>query len=346
LSGVPDFPPFQPHPGLLGGARMTLIGGLPRRETAALRASAVDRTFDGEDGNRVRARCHPQPRSDAPYVVLLHGLAGDHRSPYVVGTATKAFARGFQVVRLVARSCGGTEELALGSYHGGLTGDVLRVCATLAAERGARVYLVGFSIGANVVLKLAGELGPEAPAWLAGVATLSPCLDFGAAADRMGATAFGRFCERRFLGSLRTIVRRRRELHDPALDLDGIDAIRSIRAFDDRYTAPLAGFAGVEHYYAEASAIRLVERVRVPALLIAARDDPLVPFETLERPEVQANPWLRVLATDHGGHVAFLGSAAARAGGWTDPDLRWGENRLVQLCEWFERPGRDPRSPW
>ena len=175
-----------------------------------------------------------------------------------------------------------------------------------------------------MVLKLAGELGDDAPPELIATASLSPCIDFGAAADRMNASAFGRACQRRFLRSLRGIVRRRKELFDPSLDLRGLDRIRTIRDFDDRYTAPMGRFDGVEHYYAEASGLRVVERVRVPSLLVAADDDPLVPTEVLDRPEVRS---------PHGGHVAFLGAAPAVGGaGSADPDRRWGENRVVQFC--------------
>jgi len=347
VNQVAEFPPFRPFPGLGSGALMTTVGGLRRREPDALRRTAVERVFDGEGRNRVTARCHLQARSDAPCVVLVHGLVGDLGSPYVVGTAAKAYAQGLHVVRLNARNCGGTEALAADSYHGGVTEDLRLVLVHLVeAMAMTRVYLVGFSLGGNMVLKLAGELGSGAPEELAGIATLSPCLDFGAAADRMNATAFGRACQRRFLVSLRQIVRRRKQLHDPGLDLRGIDAIRTIREFDDRYTAPMGGFDGVEHYYAEASAIRLMDRVRVPSLLVASRDDPLVPFEALESPAVRGNGALEVLATDRGGHVAFLGLRPARNGHYADGDRRWGENRMVQFCMHRERERGAGPTAW
>ena len=334
MSEAPDFPPFRPFPGLGSGVLMTAAGALPRREPAALVESAVDEVLAGDGENRIGVRVHERPEPDAPWMILAHGLVGDVGSPYVVGTAAKAFARGFHVVRMNARNCGGTEHLAAESYHGGVTGDLLRLVRHLIDGRGAtRVCLVGFSLGGNMVLKLAGELGDDAPAELIATASLSPCIDFGAAADRMNASAFGRACQRRFLRSLRGIVRRRKELFEPALDVRGLDRITTIREFDDRYTAPMGGFDGVEHYYAEASGLRVVDRVRVPSLLVAADDDPLVPTRILDRPRVRENSALQVLRSPHGGHVAFLGAARAAGGaGSSDPDRRWGENRLVQFC--------------
>ena len=160
------------------------------------------------------------------------------------------------------------------------------------------------------------------------------------------ADAFGRLCQRRFLRTLRAIVRKRSELYGAPERRAEIDSARTIREFDDRFTAPQGGFAGVDDYYARASGIAFVERVRVPALIVAARDDPLVPFATLERGEVARNPWLRLVATERGGHVAFVGARPARTRAGADPDRRWGENRLVQFCTELERRGGRREIPW
>ena len=335
-----EFPPFRPFPGLGNGALMTAAGALPRRLSRPLARALQPRVMQGEDGNRVLADTHFQPGGPAPCVLLAHGLVGSNDSPYVVGTAAKAFARGFHVVRLNARNCGGTEALAADAYHGGMTGDLRCVAEQLARRPDVtRIYLIGFSLGGNMALKLAAEYGDAPPDWLAGVATLSPCLDFGAAADAMNASAFGRLCQRRFLVGLHAILRRRTALHDPTLDLSAFRGVRTIREFDDRYTAPLSGFRDVEHYYREASAARLMSAVRVPSLLVAAEDDPLVPFETLRARAITDNRYLRVLGTARGGHVAFLGRDRARTGDFVDADRRWGENRLVQFCAGVEAQG-------
>jgi hypothetical protein len=332
-----DYPAFVParllgHPWV-----MTLAGAQPRRAAPGFEASARERVFATTDGNRVLGLSHFQRDRARACLVLLHGLGGDVRSPYMVGTAEKAFARGLSVLRLNARNCGGTEHLARASYHGGTTEDLLCVAEELAAEGFERIYPVGFSLGGNMAIKLAAELGERAPTWLAGVATLSPCLDFARAAQLMNAHVFGRACQRRFLRELRRIVERRMHLDGIAFDPRSVSRLRTLREFDERFTAPLGGFSGVEDYYARASAIAYAARVRVPTLIVAARDDPLVPFDTFERPEIARNPCFTLLSSSHGGHTAFLGREPASWKGGSDPDRRWGENRLVQYCLARER---------
>jgi predicted alpha/beta-fold hydrolase len=188
MNPASEFPAFRPFPGL---------------GNDALSRSAVERVFAGAGRNRV---------------------TGDYGSPYVVGTAAKAHRHGFHVIRLNARNCGGTEELAADSYHGGVTTDLRCVLEHLiGAMAMTRVVLVGFSFGGNMVLKLAGELGAGGPEELVGIATL-------------------------------------------------------------------------------------------------------------ERPEIRVSAALAVVATERGGHVAFLGRAPARNGSFADRDRRWGENRMVQFC--------------
>ena len=333
-----DFPPFRPPALWAHPLVMTVAGSLPRRESGALATSGRERIFETVGGNRVQARCHPQERREAPCVILLHGLVSDLQAPYIVGTADKAFALGFHAVRLNARNCGGTEPLAVDSYHGGLTEDLRSVAEQLAREGVGRIYLVGFSLGGNMALKLAAEVGERPPEWLGGVATLSPCVDFAASAAALDRGWFNRWCQRRFLRELRNILRRRPELLARAgLDPSDLPHLESLRAFDDRFTAPLGGFADVDDYYRRASAGPLLDRVRVPSLLVASRDDPLVPFATLERPEIRDNPWLRVLASARGGHTAFLGRRPPAGG--LDADRRWGEARLVRFCHALEHAG-------
>lgn len=345
---APDnFPPFHPHPLVANAYVMTFAGSLHRREPPALQQSGVERVFHTTGDNAVLARCHWHEDRDRPVMLLIHGLIGDLDSGYVIGTAEKAWARGFHVIRVNARSCGGTEELAADSYHGGLTEDVEAVAREVVAQDGvSRVYLVGYSLGGNMALKLAGELGEESPSWLAGTATMSPCLDLELSSATLGKSLFGRLCERRFLRELGLIVRRRKRLRDPALDIQGLESIRTLRAFDDRYTGPMGGFVDADDYYRQASAISFLPQVRVPSLLLAARDDPLVPFSTFERPEITRNPAVTVIATDRGGHTAHIGRSCSEHMGFVDTDRRWAENRLVQYCLLLEHQRGALESPW
>lgn len=343
MSEATQLPPFRPHPLLRHRDLMTIAGALPRPRLArALRASGTERIMRVDERNRVRIFTHPQADPDAPTMVVVHGLVGSSEAPYVLGAADQALGRGFHVVRADVPGCGDTETLAGDAYHGGRTKDLRAIGDQLHAEGHRRIYLLGFSLGGSMVLKLAGEAGDAPPPWLAGVATVSAAVDFSASADALGTTLFNRICQWRFLRDLKRIVRRWSAVHRPDLDLGELDAIRDLRTFDDRFTARLGGFDGVDDYYARASAFPYVGGIAVPTLVLTARDDPLVPFHTLDRPEITAHPRIRFEATATGGHTAFVGGGSpprptAPPGPPAGPGSRhWAEARAVEFCAALE----------
>lgn len=327
-----DFPPFEPHPLLRPARVMTFAGALPRRGLRALRRATERREVEVDASTRVVVQLdRPRTPARASALVLAHGLAGSAESIYMLGTAIKARAAGFLVARVTSRNCGDTEDLTTAAYHGGLTDDFEAVARHLRREEGVeRVHLAGFSIGGNGLLRLAGHWGDEVPGWIASVAVVSPCIDFARSVEALESGPFERLVQRRFLSSLRRIVRRRHALDPASVSVEGIGRIRSIRAFDDRYTAPMSGFAGVDDYYARAGALAAIPRIRVPTLIVTARDDPLVPFASFR--VARENARVRLLAPERGGHVAFIGRAPARTSDWSDRDRRWAENRLVQFA--------------
>jgi len=306
------------------------------------------RVFRVDAENSVEALCHwqadPEPRGA---LLLVHGLGGDASSPYVVGTASKALAQGLHVVRLNVRNCGGTEHLASSHYNGGITEDVFAVARELAEQDGIpRVHLAGFSLGGNHVLRLAALLGASSPPWLASVATICPCLDFQASVRRLDSPGvLFRLYRWRFLASLRTILQRRAQLDGTALDVSELRSIRRIREFDARYTAPNSGYASVDDYYDRAGTGTAVSEVRVPSLVIASEDDPLIPFEGL-RQLVEGAPRVRMIATRRGGHLGFV---SRRRLGAVTRDRRWAEHELLRFVRAQEDrhaastpSGRDP----
>jgi predicted alpha/beta-fold hydrolase len=239
-------------------------------------------------------------------VLLLHGLEGSSEAHYMAGMADKAWARGFNVVRLNQRNCGGTEHLSRGLYHSGLTADPRFVLTELRDRDGLGVFgVAGYSLGGNLAIKLAGELGagdlPEVGAFCA----VSPVLELEAcvrAIERRENRAYEwNFC-RNLQGRMRRKARRFPEL----FDLSGLWRIWSIRAFDERYTAPHHGFDGASDYYHRASAMRVIDRVARPALILAAADDPFVPAEIFDAESLRANPHITTIVTPHGGHCAFV----------------------------------------
>jgi len=242
--------------------------------------------------------------------VLVHGLEGSASAGYMHSMAACALEAGYTVQRSNLRSCGGTERLARTVYHGGLTSDLLAVVRAVAAQGRAPVWLVGFSLGGNLVAKLAGELGEDARPLLAGVCAASAAIDLEACAIRIRQPD-NRLYEYRFLSLMR--ARARAVWHSTPADLRGI---RSVFEMDDRITAPNFGFRSAEHYYRSQSANQFLELIRVPTLFITAQDDPLVPFRIYDHPAFRQNPCLQLVATEYGGHLGFLAKGRPRL--WLD----------------------------
>jgi predicted alpha/beta-fold hydrolase len=220
--------------------------------------------------------------------------------------ASAALSAGFPAHRFNLRTCGGTEHLCQTLYHAGLTSDLHAFLRQLTSP----AFLVGFSLGGNIVLKLAGELGDAAPALIRGVCAVSTPLDLGACAARIGELD-NRLYEARFVRRMcaRLIATGRYTEEDFA-------GLRSVTALDDRITAPSFGFSGARHYYETQSAIGYLANIRVPTLLIQAKDDTFVPYRIYEAAAIRANPCIQLLATDHGGHLGFLARSGNRL--WID----------------------------
>jgi predicted alpha/beta-fold hydrolase len=323
--------PFEPHPLYRSGHAQTLRAAVrwPRRlRTLRDHHASEERLFEVEPGVRVLAHCRWQPqRESSPTLLLVHGLEGSSRSVYMLGTARKGFRAGFNVLRLNVRNCGGTERLTPTLYHSGMSGDLLAVVRELVRrDRLARIFLAGFSLGGNLVLKLAGETADEIPPEVAGVAAVSPSLDLSACADAIEQPSNAIY-QRSFVRSLRRSVRRKARLYPHAYDARPVRRVRTVREFDELYTARLHGFRDAADYYARASALQFVGRIRIPTLIIHAQDDPFIPFESLRHPSITDNPNVILLAPARGGHVAFI---APPTGG---EDRYWAENRVVEFFE-------------
>jgi predicted alpha/beta-fold hydrolase len=241
-------------------------------------------------------------------VVLLHGLEGSGEAGYIRSMAWDVLQAGFIAHRFHMRSCGGTEHLCKTLYHGGLTSDLRVFLEILRRESELPVFLIGFSLGGNVALKLAGE--PGAPELIRGVCSISTPIDLAAGVQRMGKLD-NRVYERRFLR------RMRKRLHATGrYSRRELAAARTLYEIDDKITAPSFGFKGADHYYETQSAQVYLDRIRVPTLLIQAKDDTFIPFKIFKHPAIASNPFLRLIATEHGGHLGFLSRRGARF--WLD----------------------------
>jgi len=252
---------------------------------------------------------HPGQRP-AGDIIMVHGLEGSGEAGYIRSLSGAALRAGYAAHRFHMRTCGGTEHLCGTLYHAGLTSDLLAVVRELIREGRGPVYLVGFSLGGNVVLKLAGELGDAAGRLVRGVCAVSAPLDLAACARRI-AERENRIYERRFVRHMHARLRATGRYRHP--DLAGMQSVMEI---DDRITAPSFGFGTAAHYYHTQSAKFYLANIRVPALLIHAEDDTLVPFSTVEAHAASASPYIRLLACQHGGHLGFIGRRPHRF--WAD----------------------------
>jgi predicted alpha/beta-fold hydrolase len=286
------------------------------------------RYFDVDEDARVVAHCHWQPRPwERPTLIALHGLNGSSDAHYMKGLAAKAFTRGMNVVRLNQRNCGDTEHLSAGLFHSGLTADAAHVIDELTTvDRLPAIAVSGYSLGGNLALKLAGEYGAFAPASLVGVAAVSPIIEINEctlALERPGNWLY----QWNFVKDLKRRMRRKERFWPGRFDLSRLNAVKTVREFDATYTAPYFGFASAEDYYYRASSMRVIDRIRIPALIITSEDDPFVPSQPFRDPRVSGNPHIDLRVSPHGGHCGFVGPASGGDDGY------WAENEIVAFIE-------------
>jgi len=325
---------FEPRPSLRNGHWMTLYSWGNPRYFPSLPPPAR-RYFDVSLDARVAADCHWQARPwEQPTLLALHGLNGSSDAHYMKGLAAKAFARGMNVVRLNQRNCGDTEHLSAGLFHSGLTADAAQVIHELTTVDGiTTIAVVGYSLGGNLALKLAGEYGAHPPTAFVAVAAVSPIIEIGECTRALERRENALY-QWNFVKDLKRRMRRKERCRPGRFDLSGLDSVKTVRGFDATYTAPHFGFRSAEDYYDRASAMRVIDRIRIPALIITSEDDPFVPPQPFHDPKVVGNPHIDVRLCAHGGHCGFVGRAANGHDGY------WAEHEIVEFFAQRVRPSR------
>jgi len=315
---------FGTHPLLRNPHAQTLAYAFwPRRFPRLAQGTA--REFEIEPGTRIRGDCHWQPQPPSrPTLVLIHGLEGSSESGYMLGLAERAFSAGWNAIRLNQRNCGGTESLTPTLYNSGLSGDYRAILQELI-ERDSlpEIYFAGYSMGGNLVLKMAGELSAAVPRQLRGVAAVCPCIDLALCADAVGLPQNFLY-QWHFVKNLKARMRRKAKLFPGQYDLGRMARVRTLREFDHVITAAYCGFAGASDYYARSSALRVLSEIRVPAFILTAQDDPFVPFISFSDPALMNNPHIVLNAPKKGGHCAFIA-------GESGEQRFWGEAKIVEF---------------
>jgi hypothetical protein len=318
---------FVPRRGLRGGHLQTLASFFLNRHIAL--PPAEERLVEVEAGVKVLCRCHWQKdRRNPMTVVIVHGLEGSSESEYMLGIAAKGLAAGMNVIRMNQRNCGGTESLAPTLYHSGLSRDVAAVTQNLIAQdQISRFGLAGFSMGGNLVLKLAGEWGREGPPQFRAVAAVCPAVDLAPSADALHNTA-NRLYEYHFMWKLRRRLRAKARLFPQVFDPSRLRGVTTLRDFDDKITAYYCGFAGADDYYARAAAANVVGGISVPTFILHAANDPFIRILPETRQKIFSNPNITFVETKDGGHCSFL----AQPDG---DDGRWAERQVVEFLHRF-----------
>jgi predicted alpha/beta-fold hydrolase len=320
------FRSFEPRRFWTNGHVQTIVGNYLPRPPFLVNTVADTVVVDPADGSLVLCHCNWQAepeRASRLTLLLVHGLEGSSNSRYMQGIAARAWDAGMNVIRMNMRNCGGTDALTPTLYHSGLSSDVGAVVRHYAQQFVLQqIALVGYSMGGNLVLKLAGEWGNQAP--LCAVATVCPAVDLALGADALH-EPLNRAYEWNFLRGLRARYARKWKLfpanYAPAAE---IGPIRSIREFDHKIVSRYCGFRDADDYYYRAASARVVDRIAVPTLILHAQDDPFIRLLPDTQAKLLANPHITFVETRHGGHCAYL----SRDSG---DDIHWAEATVIRF---------------
>ncbi len=299
---------------------------LPRRIPLPL---AEARLIEVEAGAQVLCHCHWQrDREAALTVIVVHGLEGSSDSQYMLGIAAKGLAAGMNVVRMNQRNCGGTDRLSPTLYHSGRSQDVAAVAQNLLKQdRISRLALVGYSMGGNLVLKLAGEWGRQGPPEFRAVAAVCPAMNLAASADALHLPG-NRLYEYHFMWKLRGRLRAKARLFPDVFDTLRLRGLTSLRDFDDKITAYYCGFEGASDYYERSAAANVIDRIAVPTLILHAANDPFIRILPETREMILSNSNITFVETEDGGHCSFLAEPDG-------DDGRWAERQVMEFLREF-----------
>ena len=321
---LPEIPPFKPHPLLQGGNRQTIAGVyLP---SGRLLYRAQQHLIELDDGDKIALHedCPTDWQVGDRAALLIHGLGGCHASPYMARIADKLTARGVRVFRMDLRGWGAGANIAAQPFHAARTEDIgATVDAIRRLASDSPLFAVGFSLGANMLLKWLGDLGragrnadvTKALAIAPPIDLMRCCLDLG--------RGFGRVYDRKYAGFLWQHLRDRKDVVPEFANALSTRPPKRIYEFDERFTAPLGGFESVEHYYETASGRDVLPDIKVSTLILTANDDPIVPGRVFD--DARLSPEVSIHRTERGGHLGYI---AARNG---EGDRRWMDWRVVDF---------------
>jgi len=278
-------------------------------------------SFTLSDGDFVEAYWHTVTNHThtTPIVILFHGLAGSFQSPYIQGVMRALDYAGFSSVIMHFRGCSGKENLKARSYHSGDTNDALEFISSVKKRYpDAKLFAVGYSLGANMLLKLLGET-KEKSLLDAAVAVSAPML-LDICANRMN-RGFSKFYQNILLKDLRLMLDKKYDKFNMqeliGLKRKDIKNLKSFWLFDEAYTAKISGFSSAQDYYKKSSAKAYLKEIVTPTLIIHAKDDPfMTPKVIPNKEEVSCSVELEIL--ENGGHVGFISGTIFKPEYWLE----------------------------
>lgn len=307
---MPQELPFDPFPFLDDPHKQTIISSVcnflfePASDQKLIRLS---------DGDVISLEI-TTPREWKPTdltVFMVHGLCGDHKAPYLVRLTKRLEPLGVRCVRYNMRGCGSGKGLARKIYHSGRSDDVFECLKILKQEHPeSPILLIGFSLGGNIVLKLAGELGSLASAFLEKVIAVSPPVELYSSVLMLGSPQNSIY-ENYFYKLLRADIHYRQHKFK---DLPRVHLPRKLKLyeFDQLYTAPFSGFSSAIDYYHKCSSSHLVEDIAIPCKILFSEDDPIISPHSLDHYTLPDH--ISVYRTKKGGHMGYLGRYGERKG--------------------------------
>lgn len=314
---------FEPFPLMSNPHFQTVIGSYLNFDLAPLSKTEKVSLPDG-DKISLEITTPLEWKEGDHTVMLVHGLCGSHESGYLVRMARKLYAKGIRAVRFNMRGCGSGIGDAREIYHSGRSDDVLEALAFIKKKTPrSPITLIGFSLGGNIVLKLAGELNVNASKYLHQVIAVCPPIHLQKSVMRLD-HRMNRFYQRYFLKNLVTDMELRHSLF-PDLSLPVLPKELTFYDFDQLYVAPQSGFKSAVDYYTKSSSSQFIPHITVPCRILFAKDDPIV--YTADVQDVYTPSNISLYSTERGGHMGFLGRPFGERG------LHWMDHLLI---EWIE----------
>ena len=259
-------------------------------------------------------------------VIISHGLEGSSDSQYIKGMTRLFNQSGKDVLAWNMRSCSGEMNKTAGFYHAGMTDDLDLMIQYAVTKKYKKIFLVGFSLGANLTALYLGQRADKLNSEISSAAIFSAPCDLGKSAEQLSQAKY-RFYLESFLITMRQKIKQKSKVMDLGVSLKGINRIKSFREFDDRFTGPLHGFKNGEHYYKDVSCKPWLHKINVPTLIVNAKDDPFLTKECfpIEEAEKNKNIFLEIPKT--GGHVGFVS--------FNSDQLYWSEQRAHEFFKSF-----------